>query len=113
VERLTNNHHHLWEQADYRTKAEKQLRGLLVANKVLITRHVELHANLLPPPKPKQPLIHNILNYLMDKPCRGQFDAALFTMDFLQQVGRPDTLELAEHLEEQVMHLMGNSYEPV
>jgi len=106
-----NTHHAFWERHDYRQKPLSHLRGLVLARNVLVVNHNELHANVAPPPMPSRPLAHNIVNYLEDKRFYQPLDAMFYTMDYLQKVGNPETLAIAENLERQIGYLAGEGYE--
>lgn len=106
-----NSHHIFWERRDYRSKPFNALRQLVVAKNVLIVQHDELHANLDPPEKPSRPLVWNILNHLEEHDYRQPLDNVFATMDYLQQVGNPETLVLADHIQQQLGYIAGGCYE--
>lgn len=64
MERLTNVHHFMYERHAYAGKPYNALRQALKAE-VQIDAHRNLHAELMPPPKPSRPLTYNILNQLI------------------------------------------------
>jgi hypothetical protein len=97
MERTTNTHHFLWERHAYAGKPYNALRQALKAE-VQIVWHRELHADLDEPIKPSRPLAYNILNHLEEHHYSQPFDNIFTTVDYLQQVGNPETLMLADHL---------------
>ena len=96
----------MFPRVEYHKKPLNHLRGILIARSVLVVQHRELHANVEPPPRPDAPLAHNIVDYLSDQRFNQPFDEIFMTMDYLQKIGRPDTIAIAENLGRQVGHLM-------
>lgn len=110
MEKRTNLHHFVWNRSAYHGKPFNALRQAL-KEEVVIEWHQDLHANLGPPPKPSRPLTHNILNHLEEHHYSQPFDNVFATVDYLQQVGSPETIPLANHLIEQLGYVAGRNYE--
>lgn len=65
-----NNHHVFWQRRWYKTPLEKVLRshrGLVIP--LFEPVHNELHAQLLPPPKPSSRMIMGALEFLETLPA--------------------------------------------
>lgn len=103
-----NTHHAFWERHDYAGKPYNALRQALKAE-VQIDAHRNLHAELMPPPKPSRPLTYNILNHLEEHQYSQPFDNIFTAVDYLVKVGNPESLALSEHLIQQLGYVARSS----
>lgn len=100
----TNRHHTFWQRRSYKTPLERAFRnhqGLVIPTP--IDQHRDLHAHLLPPPKPSRDLMVGIINNL-ERPIRGRLDGLLFTLDYLDTQSQAENL--SAHLTKQLGYLV-------
>jgi len=102
-----NRHHLLYPKRQYRG-LQKELRqhpGLVIPG-VWIPIHKQLHAELLPPPKPSHDLTTDLLNNLNNRSLTAPLDGLKYTVEHLTNIEREDTQKLATHLLKQLGYLV-------
>ena len=100
---MENRHHFLFERRDYGGKPFYLLRNLLSAE-VEVQAHNDLHANVQPPERPSRPLAWNMLHHLDEQPYTG-LELVFSAVDYLKQVGNPETIGLASNFLQQLNYV--------
>jgi len=113
MERDWNVHHLFWQRASYKTPLEKRLRNhRLVKTALYQDVHKELHAELLPPPKPNAELICGmllVLNELEPTP-RPEIDATLALSEYCLERDDRVAQRIGHHLLAQAVFLTEGYY---
>jgi len=100
------NHHHLfWEKRKYTDSVSRTFRNhpaLIIYTPVEL--HQELHANLLPPPKPRRELMLGAISLLSEFNGTG-LDGLESMIYYFDSKTAPEAPRIAEHLYEQLGYL--------
>jgi hypothetical protein len=107
-------HHIFWARRDYKTKPERYLRnnaGFLVP--MYQDAHRTIHKELDPPPKPKERIIHGILELVRNLPNETKQDPEyqiMATAEHLLQQDDKTAARIGHHLVKQLGYIHEGRY---
>jgi hypothetical protein len=108
-------HHVWWTRNSYKSKPERYLRnnaGFIVP--LYRDTHRSLHQELDPPPKPKERIIHGILELVRNLPDETKQDPEFLIMATAEHLLQKDdrtTARIGHHLVKQLAYIHEGRYE--